>query len=76
VKAIGTGFTDGLAYFEVSVRPNAPAQLLAVHGNRPATGQWTMQSLPVPPGYHATLVVEGCDWEPSTFQLESGSRTR
>ena len=73
VKAIGDGLTHGLKHFEVSVLPNEPAQLLEIRGSREAAMNWTMVSLPMPSGYHATLVVEGQGWTPFYFQLETDS---
>jgi 4'-phosphopantetheinyl transferase len=74
VKAIGTGLADGLRYFEVPVPPQAPAQIRVIPGECTEVEPWTMRPLPMPRGYHATLVVEGRDWIPQYMLLEVDSK--
>jgi 4'-phosphopantetheinyl transferase len=62
LKARGDGLTTPLRDFEVSVRPNGPARLLADAQDPQGVAQWSMRSWR-PEGNHvATVAAEGDDW--------------
>lgn len=55
IKALGEGLSHPLNTFEVTFLPGEKAELRAVAA---ATHRWVLDSLPVPEGYSAALVVE------------------
>lgn len=59
IKAIGDGLSYPLAQFDVTLRPDAPAQLLRVADEPDAQARWQMASFPPGPDYSGALVVEG-----------------
>lgn len=61
-KAIGKGLAQPLDEFDVSLAPDAPAQLLRVAGNPDEMQRWRLHTLPAPAGYAAALAVEGADY--------------
>ncbi len=72
IKALGTGLSQALDQFTVTVTPGEPAELLSVHGDPQASSQWTLSDLSPGPGFVAALCVEGrgCQltcrpWEPT-----------
>lgn len=56
LKALGTGITQGLHHFDVSLRPGEPAAILADRSDSAATTRWEMMSLVVGSEYSAALV--------------------
>jgi 4'-phosphopantetheinyl transferase len=70
IKARGEGLSFPLNGFEVSLAPDRPAALLAVHDDPAAAGRWSIHSLPAPDGYAAALVVEGCGGRLSCWTWE------
>lgn len=56
VKAIGEGLSHPLDAFDVSLAPDAPAELQRVEGADPA--RWSLHDLRPGPGYAAALAVE------------------
>jgi 4'-phosphopantetheinyl transferase len=70
IKARGEGLSMPLDAFDVSLAPGELATLLRNHNEPGEVGRWTMQSIPVPSGYVAALVVEGHDWRLKNFALE------
>lgn len=70
IKALGDGLSMPLDEFDVSLAPGEPAALLKNHTDEAEVGRWEMQSIPVPAGFVAALVVEGHDWRLKTFDLE------
>jgi 4'-phosphopantetheinyl transferase len=74
IKARGEGLSMPLDEFDVSLRPDEPAALLANHKEPAEITRWSMQSIPVPTGYVAALCVEGFDWRLKSFALEPGTK--
>ena len=70
IKARGEGLSMPLDEFDVSLAPGEAAALLRNHKEPDEVGRWTMQSVSVPPGYVAALVVEGHDWRLKSFEVE------
>lgn len=58
LKATGEGLAGGLAHFDVSVGPDEPARLLAVHGHPDEAAWWALQALDLGPTYAAALAVQ------------------
>jgi 4'-phosphopantetheinyl transferase len=58
LKALGTGITQGLHHFDVSLRPGEPATLLADRSDSAATTRWEMMSLVAGSEYSAALVAQ------------------
>jgi 4'-phosphopantetheinyl transferase len=59
IKLIGDGMTFPLEDFDVLFAPGEPPALLSVHGDPAEAERWTLHELSAPPGYAATLAVEG-----------------
>jgi 4'-phosphopantetheinyl transferase len=70
IKARGEGLSMPLDEFDVSLKPEEPAALLANHKDPAEVTRWSMQSVPVPAGYVAALCVEGFDWRLRSLVLE------
>jgi 4'-phosphopantetheinyl transferase len=70
IKARGEGLSMPLDVFDVSLLPGEPAALLKNHKEPAEVTRWSMQTLPMPQGYVAALVVEGHDWQLKTFGVE------
>ena len=62
VKARGEGLSLPLGQFDVSLRPDEPARLIATRPDPAEAGRWQLSSLGVADGYKAALVVEGQGW--------------
>ena len=62
VKARGLGFSQSLRSFDVSLRPEEPAALLATRDDPEEAARWSLQALAVDAGYKAALAVEGHGW--------------
>lgn len=70
IKARGEGLSLPLDEFDVSLAPGEAAALLRNHKEPDEVGRWTMQSVSVPSGYVAALVVEGHDWRLKSFEMD------
>jgi 4'-phosphopantetheinyl transferase len=70
IKARGEGLSMPLDAFDVSLSPGETAALLRNHKEPAEVARWSMQSLSVPDGYVAALVVEGDGWKLKTFSLD------
>lgn len=62
VKALGVGLSFPLDQFEVSVRPDAPAALLADRADPAHVAGWAMHTLPLGAEYVGTVSAEGREW--------------
>lgn len=73
IKAIGKGLSHPLASFDVSLRPNETARLLA---NREPDGHsdWALLDLDVAHGYAGALAAEGFGWQPRFWQWNHQGR--
>jgi 4'-phosphopantetheinyl transferase len=58
IKALGMGLYFPLDQFAVSLRPDEPARVLAVKGNRTLAQEWTLADLSVAPGYSAAVAAQ------------------
>lgn len=63
VKAYGLGLSMALDHFAVSLAPDEPARVLYTLDDPTHASRWSLQSLPVGPGYQAALAVEGHGWK-------------
>jgi len=70
IKARGEGLSMPLNEFDVSLRPGEAAALLRNHKEPAEVTRWSMQSLDVPAGFVAALVVEGHDWRLRIFNVD------
>lgn len=70
IKARGEGLSMPLDEFDVSLAPGEPAVLLNNYKDAGEVSRWGMQSVSVPEGYVAALVVEGHDWSLKSFGLD------
>ena len=59
LKATGSGISDGLHHFDVSIVPGEAAVLLADRLQPEAPSRWSMASMDVAEGYSAAVVVAG-----------------
>jgi len=71
IKARGEGLSMPLDVFDVSLVPGEAAAMLRNHKDPAEVARWSMQSVCVPPGYVAALVVEGHYWKLRRFRLDS-----
>jgi 4'-phosphopantetheinyl transferase len=69
IKARGEGLSMPLDAFDVSLRPGEAAALLRNHKEPAEVRRWSMQSLSVPDGYVAALVVEGHSLKLKRFSI-------
>jgi len=58
LKATGTGITQGLDHFSVSLRPGEPARLITDERDAMASERWYFAALDAGPEYSAALVAE------------------
>jgi 4'-phosphopantetheinyl transferase len=70
LKATGEGLAFPLSDFDVSVDPDARAQLLAVRGRPEEAERWTISPLPIDPAYAAALCTEKGEGALRRFDLE------
>jgi 4'-phosphopantetheinyl transferase len=73
IKARGEGLSMPLDEFDVSLAPGEAAALLKNHRDPAEVSRWSMQSIPVLPGYVAALVVEGHEWRLKSFAFEQAA---
>lgn len=59
LKAQGSGLSQPLSGFSVSLQPGEPARLLDVEGHPGEAARWSLVALSPAPGYAAALAVEG-----------------
>ncbi|HUS12205.1 MAG TPA: 4'-phosphopantetheinyl transferase superfamily protein [Pyrinomonadaceae bacterium] len=71
IKARGEGLSMPLDVFDVSLAPGEAAALLRNHKEPAEVARWSMQSVCVPLGYVAALVVEGHSWNLKRFKIDS-----
>ena len=72
LKATGEGIGAGaLSRFAVSVRPQLPARLEWVDGDRDEAGRWRLEDLPLDESeYFGAVCVEGHDWRLRCFRCD------
>lgn len=58
-KAIGTGLLTGFDKFCVAVHPDQPARMIHIGFDAAAAAAWTIDDLPMPPGYAGALAYPG-----------------
>ena len=63
IKARGLGLALALDSFDVSLRPDVPAELLG------GAGDWSLREIPAPEGFQAAVVSEGWDWRVSMREM-------
>lgn len=63
LKAMGKGLTIPLDQISVALTPGKPAQLLHVGWDPQATSLWSIQDLPIEPGYAAAVAAAGQNWQ-------------
>ncbi len=70
LKAIGTGLTQPLDQFTVSLTPGEPAQLLQTAWDENDIDRWSLYSLEVGTEYAAALAVQGIGCQLQSWQFE------
>lgn len=63
IKGVGEGLSMPLHTFDVSLKPNEPALLLAVRGDEREAERWSLVALSPADGYEGALVGEGASWK-------------
>ena len=63
IKALGTGLSLPLDKFAVTIDPEVAPELLSADDMPDEQGRWMFRHLEPEPGYVASLVVEGGEWE-------------
>ncbi len=58
IKALGLGLYFPLDQFAVSLRPDEPARVLSVRGNRALAQEWTLVDVAVASGYSAAVAAQ------------------
>jgi 4'-phosphopantetheinyl transferase len=69
VKALGDGLSRRLDQFDVSVKPETPAELKSTDWDQYEAARWSLKTLTLVPGYTASLAVEGSGWSLCCWQL-------
>jgi 4'-phosphopantetheinyl transferase len=67
LKARGAGLSFPLDQFDVSLRPDEPARLIATRPDAAEARRWQLGNLDVADGHKAALVVEGQGWTLRTW---------
>ncbi len=62
IKAMGSGLSQPLDQFDVTLAPGEPAKLLQIRNDPAALARWSLVELDPAPGYVGALVVSGYDW--------------
>jgi medium-chain acyl-[acyl-carrier-protein] hydrolase len=62
IKARGAGLSLPLDRFDVTLRPDEPAMLLATHDEPDEARRWTLRALTPGEGYVGALAAEGDSW--------------
>ena len=75
IKALGEGLSHPLDAFDVTVRADEPARLLATRRETVAAAQWAMQAVPVGAGYAATVAADGPPWHLVCFDVTAFDAT-
>ena len=76
IKANGDGLARGLDQFDVSLAPGEAAQLVNVEWDPGEASRWSLQDLPLIPGYAAALAIEGKEWRLSCWEWPTGPEVR
>ncbi len=70
LKANGEGLFRPLDSFDVTVAPDEPARLLAVHGPGPAASEWSLYHLEPCAGFVGALAIRGKHWRVARWQMD------
>jgi len=62
IKAIGAGLSHPLNQFDVTLRPDDPAALLATRPDPAEASRWRLAALTMPAGYVGAVVAAGRNW--------------
>jgi 4'-phosphopantetheinyl transferase len=68
IKAIGEGLSCPLKSFEVTLRPDEPAQLLYVRGRQTEAAGWQLHALEPLPGFVGAVLAERGAWQLHCWQ--------
>jgi 4'-phosphopantetheinyl transferase len=71
IKARGTGLSQPLDEFDVSLTPSEPAALLADRHDPEAPGRWSLCTLAPGDRYAGALAVEGSGWQLTCWEWHS-----
>jgi 4'-phosphopantetheinyl transferase len=71
IKAIGKGLSYPLQQFDVSMREDEPARILAIRDNEERGRRWLVEELAPALGYAAAVVAYGTDWSISRWDVNT-----
>lgn len=73
LKGIGKGLAQALNAFDVTLKPEDAAALLAMREDPNEKDRWHLQDIPIGPEYAAAVIAEGQDWDLMRWQWRPSS---
>lgn len=70
LKGIGKGFAQALNAFDVTLKPDEAAALIAMREDPDEKDRWRLRDVPIGPEYAAAVIAEGQDWDLQGWRWE------